>query len=75
MSAVQTSVKRAKYPSDISKNGWKNLKLELPKPKNDTSKGGRTNEDLREIMNGIFYVVKTGCTWRSIPKRRPLSIR
>ena len=54
MSATQTSVKRAKYPSDISKNGWKNLKTELPKPKNDTSKGGRTNEDLREIYQWYF---------------------
>ena len=71
MSAVQTSFKRAKYPSDISKNGWKNLKSELPKPKNDTSEGGRPNIDLREIINAIFYVVKTGCTWRCMPHDLP----
>lgn len=67
MSTVQNSVKRRSYPSDISKNGWKNLKKELPPPKNDTAKGGRSSENLREIVNAIFYVVKTGCSWRSLP--------
>lgn len=62
MSTRQTSSKRKKDPSDIIKNGWKNLKEELPKPKNTTSKGGRPNEDIREIINGIFYVLKTGCS-------------
>lgn len=71
MSTVQTSSKRKKYPSDISKNGWKNLKEELPKPKNNTKKGGRPNEDLREIINGIFYVIKTGCSWRCMPHDLP----
>lgn len=71
MSTVQISLKRKKYPSDISKNGWKNVKEELPKPKNDTAKGGRPNEDLREIINGIFYVIKTGCSWRSLPHDLP----
>jgi putative transposase len=71
MSTQQTSIKRKKYPSDISKNGWLNLKKELPKPKNDSSKGGRPNIDLKEIINGIFYVVKTGCSWRSLPHDLP----
>jgi transposase len=71
MSTVQTSVKRKKYPSDISKNGWKNLKKELPKPKNDSEKGGRPNVDLKEVINAIFYVVKEGCSWRAIPHDLP----
>ena len=49
MSTVQSSLKRSTYPSDISKNGWKNLKKELPLPKNASDKGGRPGEDLREI--------------------------
>ncbi|MFK7934170.1 MAG: IS5 family transposase [Saprospiraceae bacterium] len=71
MSTHQNKVKRKKYPSDISKNGWKNLQKELPQPNNDTEKGGRPNEDLREIINAIFYVVKTGCSWRSLPHDFP----
>ena len=71
MSTVQTSPKRKKYPSDISKNGWKNLKKELPKPKNDSELGGRPNIDLKEVINAIFYVVKEGCSWRAIPHDLP----
>ena len=71
MSMVQTSVKRKPYPSDISKNGWKNLKKELPQPKNNTNKGGRPSIDLKEIINAIFYVVKEGCSWRAMPHDFP----
>lgn len=71
MSVVQSSPQRSSYPSDISKNGWKNLSKELPPPKNDTSKGGRSSSDLKEIVNAIFYVVKTGCSWRSLPHDFP----
>ena len=71
MSTVQSTVNREKYPSDISKNGWKNLKKELPKPKNDSNKGGRPSLDLKEIINGIFYVVKEGCSWRGLPHDFP----
>jgi putative transposase len=71
MSAQQKSTKRRKYPSDISKNGWRNLKKELPEPKNDTKKGGRPNVDFREVINAIFYVVKEGCSWRALPHDFP----
>ena len=71
MSTVQSTVNREKYPSDISKNGWKNLKKELPKPKNDSNKGGRPSLDLKEIINGMFYVVKEGCSWRGLPHDFP----
>jgi len=62
---------RPKYPSDISKNGWKNLRPLLPKTKGGDEKGGRPPADMREVVNGIFYVVKTGCTWRSMPHDLP----
>lgn len=71
MSTAQNKAKRKRYPSDISKNGWRNLKKELPKPKNETSKGGRPSSELKEIINAIFYVVKTGCSWRSLPHDFP----
>ena len=30
---------------------------------------GRPREHaFRELLNGIFYVVKTGCQWRNLPK-------
>ena len=71
MITLQSSPKRSKYPSDISKHGWKNLKKELPLAKNTSDKGGRPSEDLREIINAIFYIVKEGCTWRALPHDFP----
>lgn len=69
MSTIQNKQKRKAYPSDISKNGWKNLKKEFAV--SPAEKGGRPASDLREIINGIFYVVKTGCSWRSLPHDFP----
>ena len=71
MSTVQRMPKRSKYPSDISKNGWKHLKKELPLPKNTSDKGGRPREELKEIINAIFYLVKEGCSWRALPHDFP----
>ena len=71
MSTLQNTPKRAKYPSDISKNGWKHLKKELPLPKNTSDKGGRPREELKEIINAIFYIVKEGCSWRALPHDFP----
>lgn len=71
MSTPQNKPKRAKYPSDMTKNGWKKLKAVLPAPKPRTEKGGRPPADLKEVINGIFYVLKNGCTWRSLPHDFP----
>jgi len=71
MSTQQKKAKRNKYPSDISNNGWKKLPHHLPKPKSADGKAGRKSADLREVINPIMYVVKTGCSWRSIPHDLP----
>lgn len=71
MSTQQKKVKRKKYPSDISKNGWKKLKPYLPESKSGEGKQGRLAVDLKEVINGIMYVVKTGCSWRSMPHDLP----
>ncbi len=35
-------------------------------------RGGRKREvDVREVMNGILYVLETGCQWRALPKDLP----
>jgi transposase len=33
--------------------------------------GNRRHVDVREVMNGIMYVLSTGCQWRAIPKDLP----
>ena len=71
MSTVQNNINRKKYPSDISKNGWKQLKKLLPPSKSNTETGGRIPVNLKEVVNAIFYVVKEGCSWRAMPHDFP----
>ena len=59
---------RLRYPSDLTDQEWALIAPLLPPAK----RGGRkrtVNE--REIVNGIMYVLSTGCQWRAIPKDLP----
>ena len=54
------------YPSELSDREWALLEPELPAAK----PGGRPRSvDLRRILNGIFYVLRSGCQWRMLPRR------
>jgi putative transposase len=53
------------YPSDMSDAQWKILCPLIPAAK----PGGRPREaQMREIVNGILYMVRGGCAWRMLPK-------
>ena len=53
------------YPSDLNDAQWQILQPLLPAP----AKLGRPRaRDLREILNGIFYLLRSGCAWRLLPK-------
>jgi putative transposase len=53
------------YPSDMSEAQWKTIRALIPPPK----PGGRPRgADMREIINGILYLVRGGCSWRMLPK-------
>jgi putative transposase len=67
MSTYQNKAIRGSYPSDMSKNGWRQLKKCFVFPASANPKGGRPAADLKEVINAIFYVVKTGCSWHSLP--------
>ncbi len=67
MSTYQKKAERSSYPSDMSKNGWRQLKKCFIIPASASPKGGRPPANLQEVINAIFYVVKTGCSWRSLP--------
>jgi putative transposase len=71
MSTAQKKAKRQRYPSDMSKNSWKKFKQALPVVKTASKQGGRPAAELKEVINAIFYVVKTGCSWRSLPHDFP----
>ena len=59
---------RTAYPSDLSDAQWKLLQPWIPPAK----PGGRPRSaDMREVLNGILYVLRTGCAWRLLPHDLP----
>ena len=57
-----------RYPSDLTDEEWALAKPLIPPAKH----GGRKREvDERQIVNGIMYVLSTGCPWRYVPKDLP----
>ena len=46
---------------------WVRMEKLLPKYKVNP-KGGRPRVDLRNVANGIFYVLRTGCQWNAAPR-------
>jgi putative transposase len=50
----------------MSDSFWRYIQPLLPKYK-PRPRGGRPRVDLRQVMNGIFYVLRTGCQWKAVP--------
>jgi len=60
---------REPYPSDLSDAEYQKIEPHLPKPK--TNRGRKRVYPLREILNSIFYVLRTGCAWRMLAHDLP----
>jgi transposase len=57
-----------RYPSDLTDAEWALVEPQIPPAKH----GGRPrNVNVREVLNGIFYVLSTGCQWQALPKDLP----
>jgi putative transposase len=56
------------YPTDVTEEQWALVQPLLPQPKWHPGGPGRQPYALRCVLNGIFYVTKTGCQWRMLPK-------
>ena len=59
---------RLRYPSDLTDEEWALVKPEIPRAKRG---GNKRTVDVREVINGLMYVLSTGCQWRAIPKDLP----
>ena len=61
-------MKRPAYPPDLTDAQWEELAPLLPPAK----PGGHPRTvDLREVSNGILYVLRSGCSWRMPPHDLP----
>ncbi len=57
-----------RYPSDFTDAEWALVEPFVPPARRG---GRRRTVDVREVLNGIFYVLATGCQWRALPKDLP----
>ena len=59
---------RKPYPSDLSDAEWELMAAYIP----DADPGGRPRAaDMREVLNAIFYVLKSGIQWDMLPHDFP----
>jgi putative transposase len=59
---------RAAYPSDLTDQEWDLIQHLVPEAK----PGGRPEDyPKREVLNGICYLVRSGCSWRMLPHDLP----
>jgi putative transposase len=62
------SEQRQAYPSDLSDAEWKYIEPLIPPAK----PGGRPRTTaMREVVNAIFYVLRSGCAWQMLPHDFP----
>src|SRR5512145_207493 len=59
---------KLRYPSDLTDEEWRLVEPLIPPGKPG---GDRRAVNLREVVNGLLYVLSTGCQWRAIPKDLP----
>jgi len=57
-----------RYPSDLTDAEWEVVQPVIMDSKSKTSPGP---ERMRDILNGVLYVLSTGCQWRALPKDLP----
>jgi putative transposase len=62
--------KKQTYPSDLTDEQWDILRPLLPKRKQGKPGRQRTVK-LRDIIDGILYILRSGCAWRMLPHDFP----
>ena len=57
-----------RYPSDLTDAEWAHIEPLIPPGKPG---GGKRRVGIREVVNGVMYILSTGCQWRYLPKDLP----
>jgi transposase len=64
------STERQAYSTDLTDDQWQSLQKCLPQARNGRT-GRRRKYPLREVVNALFYQLRTGCPWRDLPHDLP----
>ena len=59
---------KLRYPSDLTDEEWSLVEPLIPLGKPG---GGKRTVNMREVVNGLMYILSTGCQWRAMPKDLP----
>src|SRR6266705_1546564 len=59
---------KLRYPSDLTDDEWQLVEPLIPPGKPG---GDKRTVVMREVVNGLMYILSTGCQWRAIPKDLP----
>ena len=60
---------KTNYPSDLKDEEWQEIQELFTFKQN--SRGRKPKYSRRIILNAIFYILRTGCQWRYLPKDFP----
>jgi transposase len=63
---------RLRYPSDLTDEEWAHIEPLIAPGKRG---GGKRRVNMREVVNGVMYILSTGCQWRYGPVGRGCSSR
>ena len=61
-------MRRKVYPSDLTPKQWQLIKPHLPAEKPN---GRPRKTDLREVINAMLYISRSGCPWSMLPEGFP----
>ena len=56
---------KLRYPTDLTDAEWALIEPLIPPAKRG---GNKRTVDMREVVNGLMYILGTGCQWAALPK-------
>ena len=65
---MDAQFQRQRYPSDLTNAEWEIIQGMIPA---ELGGGRHRDTDMRAVVNGILYLLRSGCAWRMLPKDFP----
>lgn len=59
---------RLRYESDVTDDEWAEISPLIPPARRG---GNKRTVQIREVLNGVMYILSSGCQWRAIPRDLP----